>query len=201
MLPSRKHLAASMRASRSCEAKHQSQKKQMLKGPMTPEGTWLSKGRKLLSENFSAPTECWRRPHSDRKGNWEPVYLPLIILKSGIKRKLSKNPGRDFKEKLPKGAQRVYPDADCVRAHQRRAYALLYIREALSFMHVLCDDAYVRTIDHILNLLPEVFRVNSNFSREYLSMRKQLYILKRLKLRSNSWSATTEGSSNRAPHH
>jgi len=201
VLPSRKQRSAAQVASRACEAKASSLKKEKLIGPMTPEGTWLSKGRKFLSETQCAPAASRWRHNKDLKGNWEPVYLPLMVLNTRLRRNLCKNPGRVFKGKLPTGAQRVYPDRDSVMAFQRRAYALLYVREAFSLMPVLKPEDCVAALETSLSLLPEIFSVSSNFSKEYFHLRRQFHVFLRQKnCEIKTGLAAQEGSSKRAPH-
>jgi hypothetical protein len=185
VLPTRKQVLASKRASRACEAKALSKSKKKVYGPQLPDGKFWSTGPPPEGDLAPVTDSDWNKKR-DLGGNWQPVYLSLRILDSKTRRNLCRNPRRRFKERLAPGEHVVYPDSASVRVFQRRAWALMYVREAISSMHTLGDEYLLENIENLLDLLPEVFRCSPKRCSDYKSLNAQLRFHRRQKLRDQT---------------
>lgn len=174
-LPSRKLLQNARIAERSCAFKAQSSTKAKLSGPLLPTGEFLSSRKKLLSEEFSPPSNASWRKDVSLKGNWEPVYLKPQILGTNILRKLSKNPGRAFKDSLLKGSIAVYPNKSSVRVFHRKSWALNYLYKVVNLLDSLDYESLIKEVRTLIPLFSEVFRERKDFCTEHRSVRNQLF--------------------------
>lgn len=114
-----------------------------LVGPLTPSGHYLSSRRtKSLVEGFRLPKPSeWANPNSCTKyrglgGDWEPVSLRLVPLKSNEIRRLSHNPSKRWKANLPKGEYEVFPNRASVTLFNRRACTYNYLEQVANLKWV-----------------------------------------------------------------
>jgi hypothetical protein len=111
--------------------------KAALKGPLQKDGHFFTsyKGLALVrSLNQIAPSaKAWTKTsdsrHGSRGGNWEPVFIPLMVLSRSVVRTLSKNPGKGFRKKIPQGTHEVWPRRECIALHNKRAAAYQLLAE------------------------------------------------------------------------
>jgi hypothetical protein len=189
VLPNKKQLSEEIRARRMCSSKERliKDERRVLSGPYTPEGKW-SRNTPMHPEGVRPPMLHSWRGHKNLGGNWEPAFVPMVVLGTRTSRKLSQNPSKEFKDKLRPGINVVYPDRRSVRVHQRRAWALVYWRECFALTEQLSPKDRLAVLDDLTELLTEIFHGVRLQSAELFGLRRVLYVSKRLTRRDQNHS-------------
>lgn len=194
VLPSEKQRRECMISMKSCKHSHQLVLSKAMVGPLLPDGRFRTKkDRAPDGARFPTPSDWGRKAKSlkvDRPIRYEPVSLPIQVLESKTRRALAQKPSRNLRKKLRTGKNDtiVYPTQSCVRAFHRRGHALNFVRQALDLLVGIDDHTFfIREIDRILGLLPEIFLENPKFpGAPYKSLRNQLSFFKRSRMKDQT---------------
>jgi hypothetical protein len=166
--------------------------KQVIEGPLRPDGTFAT--------YRMPPSDTLRAPN---KGDWEPnrfrkrekhitkhsaVYTRMEVFDLTTRAAICKGPSRSLRKQLQVGGEfPLYPSRSAVVVHQRRAHALNFIHQGISLMDEIIDDRFFkRTLQSMIDILPEVFGRDGFTTTTSSRLVKNLYFFKRTRGRDQS---------------